>query len=309
MGRREYTNAYHSLVCQDYIDILFCKSWLNLWLYWLNQTLSVSSQLYLNRHYFQMNNSKAECWTSLLQVKHIYTVWCYSPNILYQNWNVSILVNVLYSSDTESHIMNFNLTLGNGSFPVTVADSCWCYLISLDSTANSDLWESRPSLWAKLFNCPEQLMERIRILNLECDFVAPNLWDYTTAWNNISFCSTFRPMFCQLHAGQAILAGWCFPNCGWELERNIRRREHEEGGDCRLEVCGERCTPEALYCRGVTRAERSLQHSAFLSCFFWAFALKLSQYQHISISYVVFCVNVFPWNMSKTSWFQQCLGL
>lgn len=105
--------------------------------------------------------------------------------------------------------MNFNLTLGNGLFPITVTDSCWSSLISLDSTANSGLWESRPSLWAKLLNCPEQLMERIRTLNLEGDFVAPNLWDYTTAWKTDVLSTACRPSHtCRLVLSKLWMRAW-----------------------------------------------------------------------------------------------------
>ncbi len=85
-------------------------------------------------------------------------------------------------------------------------------------------------------------------------------------------------------AGQALLAGWCIWDSGYELNRSIWHREHEKGSLSCCEVSRERRITKANYFRGVGRAERSLPYSALLSSISWAWKLNFRQY-HLQNTY------------------------
>ena len=75
-------------------------------------------------------------------------------------------------------------------------------------------------------------------------------------------------------AGQALPAGRCIWDSGWEHKGKFWCGEHEKGSPDCIKECGERCSTKACDGRGIGRAQRGLQHSAFLSSILWPSELK-----------------------------------
>lgn len=113
-----------------------------------------------------------------------------------------------------------------------------------------------------------------------------NLYTLYT-FENAVFQQMWNPYFSYTFdwnfAGEAISAGWCIWNRGWETERMLWCGKHEKNSHSCYKICGERCFAEAIHCRGPFWAQRSLQHSAFLSHFFGTHELTYIQIWEVEL--------------------------